>query len=229
MAKYGMLLDLTRCLGCYSCVVACKMCYGTRPGVDYNGVKPVEWGEYPHARQRYQLPMCMHCENAPCVSVCPVAATYKTDEGPVVVDYDKCIGCGACVTACPYDARHLVTEDETSFEGAVMPYEQESAEQMNIVEKCTLCYARALNGLKPMCVDHCPGRCRIFGDVEDPQSDISKYIAEHGGVHVEGTSIWYVAPADMPEEYLPLSLADALMKAKNPDAKKQELEVRNNA
>ena len=210
VAKYGMVLDLTRCLGCYACVVACKMCYGTRPDVNYNGVNRVEWGEYPDAHQRYQLTMCMHCDNAPCVEVCPVKATTKTEEGPVVMDYEKCIGCGLCVNACPYDARTLVKDDETTFEGKVMVYEEESAKRLNLVEKCTMCYARAQQGLKPMCVDHCPGRARIHGDVSDPESEISKYIAEHGAVQVEGTSIWIVAPADMPKEYLPLSLADAM-------------------
>jgi len=139
-----------------------------------------------------------------------VKATTKTEEGPVVMDYDKCIGCGLCVQACPYDARTLVTEDETAFEGQVMVYEEESAKRLNLVEKCTMCYTRAQNGQKPMCVDHCPGRARIHGDVSDPESEISKYIAEHGAVQVEGTSIWIVAPADMPKEYLPLSLADAI-------------------
>ena len=209
MAKYGMLLDLSRCIGCHTCEIACKMCYGTRPGVDYGKVKYVEWGEYPEARQAYQLNMCMHCENAPCISVCPVGATYKTEEGPVVVDYDKCIGCGLCVQNCPYGARYLVEDDETSFEGQVMVYEEESAQRLKVVEKCTMCYARAQAGLNPMCTDHCPGRCRIFGDVEDAGSDISKAIAERNATQVEGTSIWYVAPADMPAELLPVGLAEA--------------------
>lgn len=210
VASYGMVLDMSRCLGCYTCINACKMCYGTRPGINYNGVETVEWGEYPNAKRHYKLTMCMHCDNAPCVAVCPVGATFKTAEGPVVVDYEMCIGCGACVTACPYDARHLVTDDETAFEGQVMVYEEESAKRLNVVEKCTMCYARVQNGLKPMCVDHCPGRCRVFGDVEDPESEISQYIAAKGATHVEGTSIWYVAPEGMPAEALPLSLADAI-------------------
>ena len=210
MAKYAMVLNLDRCIGCYTCVVACKMCYGTRPGVDYNGVKPVEWGEYPDAHQRYQLSMCMHCEDAPCVSACPVGATWKAEEGPVLMDYDKCIGCGACVAACPYGARHLVTDDVTSYPGVVATYEEESSKRLNLVEKCTFCYGRVQGGEAPMCTVHCPGQCRIFGDVEDPESEISKYIAEKGAVHVEGTSIWYVAPEGMPKEYLPKSLAEAL-------------------
>lgn len=204
-----MLLDMSRCIGCYTCVIACKMCYGTRPGVNYNAVNTVEWGEYPNARRQYTLSMCMHCDNAPCVSVCPVGATYKTEEGPVVVDYDKCVGCGLCVANCPYGARHLVEDDETAFEGQVMNYEEESASRLKVVEKCTMCYARAQEGLKPMCVDHCPARCRTFGDVSDPESDISKKIKELGATQVEGTSIWYVAPADMPADFLPKNLVDA--------------------
>lgn len=209
MAKYGMLLDLTGCIGCKTCVVACKMCYGTRPGVDYNGITTAEWGEYPNARRMYTMQMCMHCENAPCVAACPVGATYKTAEGPVVMDYDKCVGCGLCVANCPYGARHLVVDDETQFEGAVMGYEAESSARLKVAEKCTMCYARAQAGLNPMCMDHCPGHCRIFGDVTDSESKISKKIAELGASQVEGTSIWVAAPADMPADFLPKSLADA--------------------
>ena len=211
MAKYAMVLNLDRCIGCYTCVVACKMCYGTRPGVDYNGVKRVEWGNFPEAHQRYSLSMCMHCEDAACVKACPISATYTTEEGVVLVDYDKCIGCGACVAACPYGARHLVSEDETSYPDKVLPCEEQEEGNLNLVEKCTFCYGRVRSGEAPMCTVHCPGQCRIFGDVEDPESEISKYIAEKGAVHVEGTHIWYVAPEGMPAEYLPKSPVDQLL------------------
>ena len=204
-----MVLNLDRCIGCYTCVVACKMCYGTKPGVNYNGVVPVEWGDYPNARQRYQLPMCMHCENAPCVAACPLKAIYTSEEGAVLIDYDKCDGCGECVTACPYDACTLVQDEATYYPGVVMPHEEEASNRLNLVEKCTFCYGRAQNGEQPMCTVHCPGYSRIFGDVDDPESEISKYIAEKKAVHVEGTSIWYVAPADMPAEFLPKSPTEA--------------------
>lgn len=148
--KYGMVLDMTKCLGCYACVVSCKMCYGTRPGINYNAVETVEWGEYPDARQNFRMTMCMHCEDAPCAAVCPTGATIKTEEGAVIVDYDACIGCGACVDACPYDQRHLVTDDETSYEGTVAPYEEESSERLNVAEKCTFCYGRVQAGEQPM-------------------------------------------------------------------------------
>lgn len=204
MARYGMVLNLDRCAGCYTCVVACKMCYGTRPGVDYNGVTTVEWGNFPDAHQRFQLTMCMHCENAACQSACPVGAIYTTEEGVVLTDYDKCVGCGACVASCPYDARTLVSDDVYSFEGIVLPCEEQTQDRgIGISEKCTFCYGRVRNGEKPMCVEHCPGVSRIFGDVEDPESEISNYIVQHNAKHVEGTSIWYVAPEGMPNEYLP--------------------------
>ncbi len=210
MSKYGMVLNLDRCIGCYACVVACKMCYGTRPGVNYNAVNTVEYGEGADARQRYVLTMCMHCDNAPCVEVCPTGATYKTDEGAVVMDYEACIGCGACVGACPYGARHLVKDDVTSFEGSVAPYEEESSERLDVVEKCTFCYERVKAGQQPMCTTFCPGQCRIFGDVEDPESDISKYITEKGAFNIEGTSIWYVIPEGMDRGLLPKPLAELI-------------------
>lgn len=201
--RYGMVLDLDKCIGCYTCVVACKMLYGTRLGVDYNGVEVVEWGEYPNARQRFVLTMCMHCENVACVSVCPTEATYTTEEGVVLVDYDKCIGCGACVTACPYGQRHLVKDDVTSFEGVVLPFEEEAAERLNVVEKCVFCYGRVKSGKQPMCTVHCPGQCRIFGDLDDPESEVSKYIKENNAVQIKGTSIYYVLPEGMDRSLLP--------------------------
>lgn len=179
------------------------MLYGTRPGVDYNGVEVVEWGEYPEAKQRFVLTMCMHCENAACVSVCPTGATYTTDEGVVLIDYDKCIGCGVCVTACPYNQRHLVQDDATSFEEVVLPCEEEAAERLNVVEKCVFCYGRVKNGKQPMCTVHCPGQCRIFGDLDDPESEVSKYIKEHNAIQIKGTSIYYVLPEGMDRSFLP--------------------------
>ena len=204
MAKqFGMVLDVDRCIGCYACTVSCKMAYGTRPGVNYNAVDRVEWGEFPDAHQVFKQTMCMHCKDAACVEACPTGATYTTEEGVVVMDYDKCIGCGACVLACPYDERHLVKDEETHYEGTVLPFEEEAADRLNIVEKCTFCYGRVQAGEQPMCTVHCPGQCRIFGDVNDPESEISKYIKERNATHVEGTSIYYVIPEGMDRGLLP--------------------------
>lgn len=209
-SNYGMVLNLDRCIGCYACVVACKMCYGTRPGVNYNAVETFEWGEYPDVKQRFMLTMCNHCETPPCTEVCPVGATTKTDEGPVIVDYDMCIGCGACVEACPYGERHLVVDDETSFEGDVAPYEEESSARLNVTEKCTFCYHRVQEGMQPMCATMCPGQCRIFGDLNDPESDISLYIEDKGAIQIEGTSMYYVVPEGMDTSLLPLGLVQAM-------------------
>jgi len=205
LAKLAMLFDLTKCAGCYGCVVACKMQNGTRPGINYNAVNVLEWGEYPKANQKFLSTLCMHCENPACVEICPTGASYKTENGTVLVDYEKCIGCGLCVNECPYEQRHLVEDDITSFPGVVAPYEEESVKRLKVVEKCTFCNERISEGLKPACVHNCPGKCRIFGDVEDPESEISKYIASHNAINIEGTSIYYVIPENMDRDLLPLA------------------------
>lgn len=217
MATYGMVLNLNRCSGCLTCEVACKMVNGTRTGVDYTTVERVEWGQFPDAHRRYKINICMHCENASCIAACPTKASYATDEGVVLVDYDKCIGCGACVTACPYGARTLVTDQPFAFGDDPLPCEEQQADLGNIVEKCTFCYGRVQTGEAPMCTVHCPGQCRVFGDVDDPESDVSKYIESHNAVHVEGTHIWYVAPEGYPEDELPKTPVDQYLanQAKN--------------
>lgn len=226
MAKqYGMVLDVGKCIGCHACTVACKMAYGTRPGVNYNKVERVEWGEYPDAHQVFKQTMCMHCKDAACVEACPAGATYATEEGVVVVDYDKCIGCGACVLACPYEQRYLVKDDETHYEETVLPFEEEAASRLNIVEKCTFCYGRVQAGEQPMCTIHCPGQCRIFGDVNDPESEISKYIKEKNATHVDGTSIYYVIPEGMDRGLLPADYVKTVAAAPVEEPKTEEPEA----
>jgi anaerobic selenocysteine-containing dehydrogenase/Fe-S-cluster-containing dehydrogenase component len=198
-----MLIDLERCTACYACVVACKQYFGTRPGVDYNQGRMVEWGAYPDAHRRYLSTMCNHCENPPCMTSCAYGATYKAPEGPVLTIPEKCTGCGACVTACPYGQRFLTTEDETAFPGHPIPSEDASAVRLRKAEKCTLCQDRLAQGLEPICVALCPGGCRIFGDLEDPESEINYYRKLYGAIPIEGTSLFYVLPKGMDPALLP--------------------------
>ena len=114
-------------------------------------------------RQSFFVPrLCMQCDNAPCVSVCPVGATYKTPDGVVLVDQDRCIGCGYCVVACPYGARYLVPSGPDLPNG-----------NAGVADKCTWCYQRLAKGQLPACVEECPTQARLFGDLNDPDSPVS--------------------------------------------------------
>ncbi|WP_258358516.1 4Fe-4S dicluster domain-containing protein [Moorella sulfitireducens (nom. illeg.)] len=210
MARLAMVLDLKKCAGCYACVVSCKMENGTRPGVNWNQVRTVEWGEYPGARQTFIPTQCMHCDNPPCVKVCPTGASSKRDDGIVTVDYDKCIGCRYCLSACPYGARIINERDITNFDGKITPYEEEGyrVHRLNVVEKCTFCIQRVTKGKLPACVVNCPGKARIFGDLEAPDSAIKKYIEEHQALNVKGTGIYYVPPEGLDLAQLPPELRE---------------------
>jgi Fe-S-cluster-containing dehydrogenase component len=191
--KLGLVIDLDICVGCHACVVNCKEWntggYGAalsdqHPyGVDVSGawlnrVHTFEVvpdggevvGESGDARIVHFPKSCLHCEDAPCVTVCPTGASYKrAEDGIVLVDEDKCIGCGLCAWACPYGAR------EMDLAAGVM-------------KKCTLCIDRIYNETfqevdrVPACVRTCPTSARHFGDLADPQSDVSRMVAERGGM-----------------------------------------------
>jgi anaerobic selenocysteine-containing dehydrogenase/ferredoxin len=133
------------------------------------------------------MTMCNHCENPPCHAVCPTGATTKAKEGPVLTNDDKCVGCGACVKACPYGQRFVTKVADGSFKA----------------EKCTLCQDKLARGEEPVCVALCPAKARIFGDVEDPESEISYYIKLYGAVKIEGTSVYYVVPEGFDASLLP--------------------------
>ncbi len=157
--RYGMLIDLRKCMGCHACSVACKAEFDVPLGNFRSWVEYVEKGTYPNVSRHFVPRLCNHCNHPPCVSVCPTGATWKRKEdGIVVVDPDICIGCKYCIQACPYDARFLnpVT---------------------GVADKCDFCLHRVSKGLEPSCVQTCIGRARIFGDLNDPESEISRLVA----------------------------------------------------
>ena len=174
MKRLGMIIDLRLCIACNACTIACKAEHGTGPGVFWCKVLEQESGTYPKARRLFLPVLCNHCENAPCETACPTGATHRTADGLVGIDYDLCMGCGACVLACPYDARTLIEEERYYFPGTPIPYGvDELRGQTGVVQKCTFCAERLDQGRVPACVEVCPTSCRVFGDLNDPSSEVS--------------------------------------------------------
>jgi len=202
MPRWGMVLDLDRCIGCYSCTVACRVENGTPPGIWYAPVYEQEVGSYPHVKRVFLPTLCMHCKDAPCMKACPTGAISRRGDGIVLINQDLCCGSRACVAACPYGAMHFNGDGRGDFEGQLTPFEQsfQGKSQVGTVQKCTLCVHRIDRGiLTPACVEACPTACRIFGDLDDPESPPSKLIAQHNGFALRpeaGTnpSVRYVTP-----------------------------------
>lgn len=163
--KLGMLIDLSLCIGCNACTVACKM-ENDVPLKKFNTWVETWDVEKDDAVCRASVShLCNHCEDAPCVHVCPTGASYRNEDGVVLVDTSRCIGCKYCMAACPFHARWQ--NDETGE-----------------VHKCTFCYHRTSNGLLPACVGTCVTKSRVFGDLNDPKSDISQQLAKASGGEV---------------------------------------------
>ncbi len=152
--RYAMLIDATRCYGCMACVAACAAENNVPIGVFRTWVER-------HVRKDGNITFvpkqCNHCENPPCVKPCPTGATFKRDDGLVLIDDETCIGCGACIQACPYGAR---------FANPVK----------GVADKCTFCEHRLAKGLLPACVEACPAAARVFGDLGDPEGEVSKIV-----------------------------------------------------
>jgi Fe-S-cluster-containing dehydrogenase component/formate-dependent nitrite reductase membrane component NrfD len=157
MTTFGFLIDNRKCIGCHACTVACKSEHEVPIGVDRTWVKYIEKGEFPNTRRMFTVMRCNHCEWAPCVTICPVTALYKRADGVVDFNNERCIGCKACMQACPYDALYIDPESNTAA-------------------KCNFCTHRLEVGLEPSCVVVCPERAIVAGDLDDPVSEISRLI-----------------------------------------------------
>ena len=220
--KLGLVIDLDTCVGCHACAVACKEWnaggvagplvdedpYGAEPmGVWLNRVHSYELDaldDQPAMTLHFPR-SCLHCDTPACVTVCPTGASYKrAEDGIVLVDYDKCIGCKYCAWACPYGARELDA-------------------QQKVMKKCTLCVDRIYDdGLpeaerKPACVMACPTSARIFGDIHDPDSPAARAIRDHAGYALMPE--WGTQPANhyLPRRRTELRIhADELVREDNP-------------
>lgn len=163
--KLGFLVDLSLCIGCKACEVVCKAENVVPLSMWRLRVKYVDFGVFPEVKRAFTPLRCNHCESAPCARVCPVSALHYLDNGIVNIDKNRCIGCAACVLACPYGAIYIDPETNTA-------------------DKCTYCAHRVEAGLAPSCVVVCPTEANIFGDLDDPTSKISHYIASHRDTRV---------------------------------------------
>lgn len=183
--RYGMAIDIEACEGCHACTIACKSNNNLPNGVLYHKVM-TDGGEYLHTargtypndlHRRYYPTGCQHCTNAPCVANCPTGASYKREDGIVAIDQETCIGCGTCIQSCPYEARTLIKEAPEYVVDFPLGDWDAPAHKANTVEKCTFCAHRLARGEKPACMELCPGRARYWGDLDDPNSEISKVLA----------------------------------------------------
>jgi molybdopterin-containing oxidoreductase family iron-sulfur binding subunit len=203
-----MVIDQNRCVGCWSCAVACKEINNEPLGYWWNRVltaapnqsdaatKPasenidVPHGEFPDLEMAYLPLACQHCEDAPCVKVCPVQATFRRDDGTVLVDYERCIGCRYCIAACPYGVRVFNWGDAKRAPGDPVGYGRDHRvdgrlvftpeRPRGVVEKCTMCVERLDAGEEPFCIEQCPVGARVFGDLDDPDSDVHRLVEQDG-------------------------------------------------
>ncbi len=160
--RYAMLIDLRRCIGCQACTVSCTIENQTPEGAFRTTVNQyqIKLTDSEMVTNVLLPRLCNHCNNPPCVPVCPVQATWQRRDGIVVIDNTRCVGCAYCVQACPYDARFINHETQTA-------------------DKCTFCAHRLAVGLLPACVESCVGGARIIGDLNDPLSTLSKMLASY--------------------------------------------------
>ena len=206
MTRYGMAIDLSRCIGCNTCAVACKVSnnlpkdvWGNVVHTEGRDFADTSKGTYGGEMQLSWLPVnCMHCENAVCEEVCPTGATVKRDDGIVTVDEETCIGCKSCMEACPYDVRRLIENEPEYYLELPIGDPAAKSHKGGTVEKCDFCAGRIDRGEKPACMELCPGRARYWGDLDDPESEVSQFLSGRNAtvlLEEEGTSpsVYYVS------------------------------------
>ena len=183
MPRYGMVVDLKRCVGCNACAVACKSEHNAPNNVLFTTVLEKEMGTFPHCNRVFVPVLCNHCDVPVCAQVCPTKATHKRPDGIVFIEYAKCIGCCACIEHCPYHVRTLVQDNRVLYPDGATVFEKPVAQPIliKVAAKCDLCYHRVEKGLAPACVEVCPTRARVFGDLADPASEANTLVTEHGG------------------------------------------------
>lgn len=202
MPRWGMVIDLDKCIACQSCTAACRMENNTPVAgpnqaeagrtILWNEVLPFFEGEFPNIMTTLIPRPCMHCDEAPCIKVCPVQATYKNEEGIVLIDYNRCIGCRMCTVACPYQARYFnwyPPEWPEALKAHLNPDPEVRPRPAGVVEKCTFCVQRLRKAREkaevegrafqatdyiPACVQTCTAHARYFGDLDDPNSLVAK-------------------------------------------------------
>lgn len=183
MTKYGFVIDQNACIGCHACTIACKSENNVPLGVFRTWVKYVEKGRFPNSRRHFLVERCNHCANAPCVAICPTKAMFTRADGIVDFDPARCIGCKACMQACPYDAIYIDPETHSAA-------------------KCNYCAHRTEIGLQPACVVACPEEAIISGDLDDPTSRISQLIGRENVRQRrpdQGTQpkLWYIGTEEV--------------------------------
>jgi molybdopterin-containing oxidoreductase family iron-sulfur binding subunit len=195
MTRYGMAIDLHRCFGCQTCAAACKVANNLPKGLNYNVVytkgdddftkdgvavatgaltNDSAGGSFPACTLNFQPLQCQHCINPACAPVCPTGARLRREDGIVETIYDECIGCGACVTACPYGVNTLLETDAAYYLDIVVGEADAPPHKTGTVEKCTFCANLIDRDEVPACMQCCPGRARYWGDLDDPASEPNK-------------------------------------------------------
>ena len=223
MTKFARLIDTKRCMGCRACVAACAVENYFTPDAPWNVMIEYEVGTYPEVKKIFNTMNCMHCENPPCKAACDAVgakAISKNEFGVVLIDYEKCIGCGHCVAVCPYGVPQLnKAVNDLSPGNGKLGYEQIPAEDRHpthrkkaeVVEKCTFCWHKLEKAIQddkmdqigkapeytPTCDLVCPVQARLFGDIDDPDSDVSRRIEETKAVQLKaefgtGPQVYYV-------------------------------------